>query len=310
MLSPTQVIVSARTGGFGAADNDLLLLDFATGATTWLGSVAGASGAVVVDGQGGLVYATAPLAFPAPTGTVQVLRWSHTQLLVAIVGAVPLAAGNAQVLFSGLDAAADLALDGDGDLLFVDWMNNRVGELNELHGAPWRTDLVDYAGSSVSGASLQFVPGGGAFEPFALAGGGELIVHETDFVATSQLRSITSARAAIAAVPAGVVPAGPLAVTVQAGPAGGVGLFAVALAPASGPLAVAVPGFEQVLAWDAALLGGATTFTAFDPSGAAQLALVNPGFPLGLQVLVASAFLDAGGVVLGSTGLLVLSLGN
>src|SRR5207247_670681 len=126
-----------------------------------------------------------------PAGSVQVLLWTSTQLTIARAGAVPLSPGNAQLLFSGLDAAGDLALDSDDDLLFVDWFNGRVGELNELHQRAWRTDLIDYSGAGVSGATLQFVRGTGAFEPFAPASGGTLFVHETDFVSQSRLRAIT-----------------------------------------------------------------------------------------------------------------------
>jgi hypothetical protein len=104
------------------------------------------------------------------------------------------------------------------------------------------------------------------------------------------------------------VPRGPFAIDVQQGPRSGASLFALAIAQAPSPLVLAVPGFEQSLHWDGALLGGATLFGAFDAQGRAQLALANPGLPNGLQVLVACAFVDSGAAVLGSTAVLALSL--
>ena len=69
-----------------------------------------------------------------------------------------------------------------------------------------------------------------------------------------------------------------------------------------------MPGFEQTLLWDNALLAGVTTFTNFDAQGAAQLALNNPGVPQGLQLLVACAFVDSNVLVLGSTAAMPLTL--
>jgi hypothetical protein len=307
LLSPTLAIVSAKSHGFGAADNDLLQLDLVSGALAPLGSVPGASGPVEVDAQGGLIYATASAAFPPPPGSVQVLRWTSVQVAIAALGAVPLDVNNAQVLFAGIDSASDIALDVDDDLLFVDWMRGRIGELNDLHAVPWRTDLADYASAAFGPDTLQYVPGAGEFEPFAAAGG-QLYVHETDFATVSQLRTIAPRPASIACTAGAVVPRGPFAIDVQQGPRSGASLFALAIAQTPSPLVLAVPGFEQPLHWDAALLGGASLFGAFDAQGRARLALANPGLPNGLQVIVACAFIDSAAAVIGSTAVLPLRL--
>jgi hypothetical protein len=133
-------------------------------------------------------------------------------------------------------------------------------------------------------------------------------VHETDFVTVSQLRTVAPRPASIACSAGAVVPRGPFAIDVQQGPRGGVSVFALAVAQAPSPLVLAVPGFEQSLHWDGALLGGATLFGAFDAQGHAHLALANPGLPNGLQVLVACAFVDGAAAVLGSTAVMPLSL--
>jgi len=310
VVSATHAIVSARTGGFGATTNDLLAIDLVTGATIPVGLVGGASGPIAVDAQGNILYATAPLAFPPPPASVQVLRWTQLQWLTALVGGTPMTDANAQVVFSGLDAASDLALDGDDDILFVDWLGNRIGELNDVSQLAWRTDLADYGTAPVSPAALQFLPAtnGHAFEPFAATAGGSLLVHETDFFSTSQLRQLQPAPANMPLLP-GPVPAGPFALQVQGGPRLGLCLFALGLPPASLPVALSV-GLEQPLAWDPALLQPVgTALIAFDASGTAQLGLANPGSFAGLQILAAAAFLDQTATAIGSTAPAVLLLG-
>lgn len=303
-LGPHRAVLSAKTGGFAAPDSDLLALDLQSGAVRRLGGLPGASGPVAVDAAGALLCATAPLAFPPPPGAVQVLRWTAAQWAAALAGGPPLAATGAATVAVGLDAASQIALDGDGDLLFVDWVNGRIGELDDIGGtaagAQAKT-LVDYAAAAVSPAWIQFAHGGGtaAFEPFAPAHGGVLFVQETDFAQVNVLRELRP-RPALTAVPAGPVPAGPFAVGVQQGPAGGLGLIALGAVAAGVAVPVRVPGIEQTLWWDAALLSPVNTHLAvLDASGAATLPLVNPGFAGGLIVHVQLAVLDAAAATLG-----------
>ena len=316
-LGSGRAIVSAKTGGFGAGANDLVALDLASGTTTAIGLVAGASGPVAIAHNGDLLYATAPNTFPPPLGTVELLRWSATQWAQALAGGPLLARGNAQLLAAGLDSAGDLALDDDDDVLFVDYLNGRVAECSDLHAGPGApSTLVDYALASVTPAALTFVAGAAApapllqFEPFAQPGAGALLVLETDFVGVSQLRSIDARAATLASVPGGVVPAGPFAIQLQSGPAVGVALFALGTVRTGVPVPVQFPGIEQVVGWDAGLFFPELTSVQFlGPLGDAAWQLVNPGFAPGLQVHVQVLFANATATQIGTTAALTIQLG-
>ena len=134
MLDDDRALVSAKTGGFASPDNDVMFVDLITGQTQLLAQFPGASGPLTVDNTGNVYYATSPATFPAPTGTVTVLRLTSTDIDNAIATSTVLGIANAQVVIAGLDAAGDLAFDDDGDLFFVDWLNNRIGEINDADG--------------------------------------------------------------------------------------------------------------------------------------------------------------------------------
>lgn len=307
-LSPTTVVVSAKLGGYGASDNDLVQIDLTTGAVTNLGHVPGASGAVAVDAQGQIVYATAPATYPPPAGSVQVLRWTAQQVLVAQLGAIPLTQTNAQVLASGIDAVGDLALDSDDDLFFIDWFNGRLGEINDLGQSAWVESLVDYSVSNVSCGTLQFVGNTGQFEPWSTFGDGQLYIHETDYMQVSQLRTMSPRAAAVVPSVAGVIPRGPFTLQLQQGPQNGIGIFACALAPTRNLVPVGIAGFEQTLLWDTSLVLGTSLFTPLSSSGQAQISLTNPGIPLGSQLVAAWAFADNTLRVIGASTIAVLPL--
>jgi len=309
MLAPTQAIVSAKTGGFTSPDRDLLLLDFATGLVRQLAVMPGASGPVAMGG--GLFYATAPLAYPAPPGQVAILRFDHSTVLQALNSSQVLGPSDAQTLFSGIDAASDIALDDDGDLFFVDWFRNVIGEVDEVAGpTPRRKDLIAYAAAAVYPAALQFVPGGpGPFEPFARHSGA-LGVLETDYGALNQFRVVAPRSADLASSVPDPMPSGTFVLRIANGPRGGPGLIALALAPPLPyELAFGVPGFEQPLLWLPVLLvPSITQFVAFDAMGGAALTLSNPGFAPALDAMTQAAFVDASVTVLGATPPLAVRL--
>jgi hypothetical protein len=307
-LSPTTVVVSAKLGGYGASDNDLVQIDLTTGATINLGHVPGASGAIAVDSQGQIVYATAPATYPPPAGSVQVLRWTAQQVLIAQLGALPLTQANAQVLASGIDAIGDLALDSDDDLFFIDWFNGRLGEINELNQGAWVESLVDYSVSNVSCGTLQFVGNAGQFEPWSTVGNGMLYIHETDYMQVSQLRAMSPRAAVVMPSVSGVIPRGPFTLQLQQGPQNGLGIFACALAPTRNLVPVGIAGFEQTLLWDTSLVVGTTLFTTLGNAGQAQINLANPGIPLGSQLVAAWAFTDNALRVIGASPITVLPL--
>ncbi|MGE3172395.1 MAG: hypothetical protein AB7O97_07185 [Planctomycetota bacterium] len=314
-LGTGRVVVSARTGGFPSVVNDLVAVDLVTGAQVPLGAVPGASGPVVVDAQGNLLCATAPLAFPPPAGTVEVLRWSPLQWTAALGGGAPLDRANAQLLRGGLDTAGDLALDRDGDLLVVDWLANQVLELDDLApgvGGPPRV-LVDHAGTGLSPTMLALRPGVdplAPFEPFALPGGETLLVLETDFATTTRLRAVRSQAAGLDHTPAATVPAGPFALALDDAPRSGVALLALSHLATGFGVPLQLPGFEQVVRWDTGMLQPLLTFLVpLDAQGHVAIGLTNPGFPGGFDLMVQAVFVGAGAPVLGATAVRRVPLG-
>jgi hypothetical protein len=307
LFAPQRAIVSAKTSGFGGPDNDVVAIDLQTGATQLLAQLPGASGPLAVDDAGHLYYATASNAFPAPPGQTSVLRFRRAVVDAALAANHVLGAGDGELVIAGLDSASDLAFDGDGDLLFVDWfdfLNPRIGEIDDAAGAAARrSDLIGYAGAPFSAGGLQFLPAaaGAAFEPFQPAGG-TLVVHEASFGSLSQLRFVHARRATLAASTPSPIAAGPFALVAAHGPAHGAGIVLLAFPPFASESPFVVPGFEQALWLSPTLLPAlASHVVAFDGSGAAALPMLNPGFAVPLAVVAQLAFVDATARTLGTT---------
>jgi len=314
LLDDDRALVSAKTGGFSAPDNDVVFVDLLTGQTQLLAQFAGASGPLAVDAAGDVYYATAPATFPAPPGTVEVWRLSRAVVDAAVLSGQVLGTADATLVVQGLDAAGDLAFDDQGDLFFVDWYQGRIGQVTAADSTnpSLAPTLIDYAGSGLSATTLQFCPpgnpNGAVFDPFQPASG-SLRVHETDYVSVSQLRALTAARPTLAASVASPVPAGTFSLDVTAGPIGGLGILLLEPVAALGPTTLSVPGLRQPLLLDAALAGApAIVPVAFDAAGAATVSLVNPGFAPPLDVTAQAAFVSAAGV-LGSSAAVALQVG-
>lgn len=314
MLDDDRALVSAKTGGFAAPDNDLMFVDLITGQTQLLAQFPGASGPLTVDNSGNVYYATAPAAFPAPAGTVSILRLTSAVIDNAIATNQVLSVANAQVVLAGLDAAGDLAFDDDGDLFFVDWFSNHIGEINDATGnaASLATTLLDYSGSGLNGSVLQFVKTTTepqVFEPFQPTGG-QLLVHETDYASISKLRSLQARRPELTNSMANPIQAGTFFLTTNHGPANGIGLLAFTTSVPAGPLSINVPGFEQPLHLDAAFSGNPVLVPlSFDATGQTALMLSNPGFaPILSAVAQTVCFSITGG--LGTSSAVSLQIGQ
>jgi hypothetical protein len=312
MLTPTSALVSARTGGWGVIDNDLLVLDLLTGITQLVVRAPGASGPLAIAQSGDVYYATGYAGIPMPPGTTSVLRFRRPRFDLAFQTHRVLGLAHAETVVSGLDSAGDLAFDDDGDLLFVDWFNSRIGEISDAVGAsPWlAAPLADYGLASVFPTTLQFVPGngGGVFEPFQHANGA-LLVHETDYAAISRARWLRAAAADLSASAGSPIPSGPFVLTTANGPNLGLGIVAFAFDSTPGTFTLQVPGFEQPLLWSHALATAPMLATIpFDASGAAALALFNPGSTPASAATAQVAFVSAAGV-LGATAPIALLLG-
>ncbi len=311
MLTGGTVLLSARTGGFAAAANDLLVLDLVTGNIQNLALLPGASGPVALGPNGDVYYATGSAAFPTPLGTASVLRFPRAVVDAAIQNQTVLGLADAQVVMAGLDAAGDLLFDDDGDLLFVDWLNLRIGQIDAAASAQPSLGAVvaNYANAPVSPTSLQWLPGNGSgvFEPFQPANG-RLLVHATDYFSTAELREVFGARPGIAVAGGAVLPSGPFQVDVTSGPALGIGVVAFAMGHLPGVQVVTLPPFEQPLLLSDTMLGGPVTITVlFDAAGAAVLTGNNPGFAPALPVTLQAVFVSNQGV-LGATNVLPISI--
>lgn len=314
LLAPDRALVSARTGGFSATVNDLVLVELDTNRRRVLARLPGASGPLAVDAAGDVYYATASAAFPAPPGATSILRLPRATIDAAIVAHVVLGSGHLQIVAQGLDAAGDLAFDDDGDLLFTDYVNRVVGELNDATGAAAYPGppLLDYAGAAVGGSSLQFTaaaaPAAQVFEPFQPPGP-SLLVFETDFLTIAQLRTVAARQPMLSSSGPTPLPGGAFTLTATGGPRNGIGLLALAPMSAGGPIALAIPGFEAPLWWDTALLAGAAVVgIAFDGSGHAVVTAANPGFQPAIAATAQAATIGTSGT-LGATQPLSLQLG-
>jgi hypothetical protein len=247
-----------------------------------------------------------------PPGTTSVLRFRRPRFDLAFQTRRVLGPAQAETVIAGLDSAGDLAFDDDGDLLFVDWFNSRIGEISDAVGPSpsLAAPLADYGLAAVFPTTLQFVPGngGGVFEPFQPANAA-LLVHETDYTAISRARRLRAAPADLSATPGSPIPSGPFALMTVNGPSLGLGIVAFAFSAMPGTFTMQMPGFEQPLAWSHALVSTPMLATiAFDSSGAAALPLVNPGSTPATAATAQVAFVSAAGM-LGATAPINLLLG-
>ena len=305
-------IVSAKTGGFGAADNDVVAVHLRTGQVDDIALLPGASGPVVVDGDQNLYYATASNSYPPPVGGVDVLRFSKSAIESAF-GAAVLTVADATIAYSGLDAAGSMTMDADDDLFVVDWVNSQIVELSDVNGGVGGTSvLADYSGVSFAAGSVQFVtaptgPRAAQFEPFQPQGAGDLVVHESSYGSLSQVRYALPARPRTTVTP-DPIPAGRFSVVTTGGPSHGRGVLALgARSDAERP--VVLGGFEQTLFWGLAARSSLVVLPAdFDASGQASVDLVNPGFGVTLTVGAQALFVGATAAVLGSAPPVTLTL--
>ena len=303
LLSPQRAVVSARLGGFSAPDNQLFAVDLATGQQQVFASIPGASGPVEVAQNGDLYYATGSASFPTPPASAVVMRFRSPVIAAALQQQAVLTLAQAEIVVSGLDSAADLAFDDDGDLHFTDWFNARIGEVNDADGPSPQlgAGVASYGTAALSPASLQFLPGVGVgvFEPFQMPRG-QLLVLETDYFSQSQLRTLRAQPAQLAVTVANPIPTGNFVVVALNGPSLGIGVLAIDGQTATGLVPLAVPGFEQPLLWSPALLSPVLALVAFDAAGNCSLQLQNPGFAPMLAGTVQVATVSVSGV-LGAT---------
>lgn len=295
-------LVSAKTGGFAAPDNELWAVDLQTGATDLIARLPGASGPLAVGPDGTVFYATASNAFPPPPGSSDVLAFSAAQIQGAF-GATFLTRSDARLVAGGFDSAGALALDDDGDLFLVDWAHQRVLEIDDLGAA--RHTFAQYPATGISPGGLQFLapppaPNAPVFEPFQPERG-RLVISESDFASVSQLQVVAAARPALRASAPAPIPVGPFTLQCGRGPALGTAVVFLGLVQPGGERPLPLPGAEAPLFF-------ALDFNqpwlllpvTLDAQGAGTLPLSNPG-GIGLIATQALVF-DATPQLVGSSG--------
>lgn len=161
-------IVSAADPSF--TSNNLVRIDLWSGATSVIANVSGPSGPIALSSAGDLYYATQPLVFPTPPGSVSIVRWTSTQIAT---GPFPLHESDASVFASGLDGGAALAFDpvfgnlfvsvpgttGDSRIVEIDRTGAVVGTVATTPDTSGKIEVVDAPGA---GACSAFQPAGRA----------------------------------------------------------------------------------------------------------------------------------------------------
>lgn len=238
--------------------NRVLRLELASGLLTPLVEVQGASGPVVLDLAGDLVYATSSAQFPAPLGSTDVLRWPRALL----TGAVLLDESDACVVASGFDGGGDLVLDPRSGELYLAENNFGTGQnrVRRVGTGPLDSPIVVDGAPFDAIHNLEFAPGAGPapFRGFQPAGGGTLRYNATDFFSVFARFALEPLRAGAAVSGPGVSGVGPFDLTVDAGPQNGFGIVLY------GPSALFGPG-EYAFFLPAAV---APLFTGLDPGTA------------------------------------------
>jgi hypothetical protein len=308
-LSSTHALVSAKTGGFAAPDNDLIAVDLRSGATDTIAVVPGFSGPLTIDSAGDVYYAIGR----SPSGA-DILRFSAARIRGAF-GPTQLGEGDATIVHAGLPSAGAIAIDADGDFFVSDFFGPSLIEVSFDPTAATRvTTLADYAGPIPQGGAIRFhdAPDLAAFEPFQPAWGKALSIVETDFYtspSTVRIRRLRPARATTT-VPA-TVPAGPFALQTTGGPRNGTGVLLLSSNTIHAPTPFALPGFEQPVFFETgAILATATV--QFDAAGSLTLNLNNPGFAVPTLFAVQFAFAGTatGAPILGTSRAVAFELVN
>lgn len=181
------LIVSAATCGFDCG-NEILRVDTATGGTTLLAQVSGASGPVEMDAQGNIYYGT-QIGFNPPPGSLEVVLIPNA----ALQGPLPLDDNDAVLFSSGWDGLSDFVLDKATQRLFVSENTFSSGS-NTIYQvlsnkASSRLLYSGPTGSWCSYLDLRAIQAPAQFLPYQPPAGGELLVCRTDFFANTTYRT-------------------------------------------------------------------------------------------------------------------------
>lgn len=267
----------------------------------------GPSGPLLVDHRGDLIAAELGTVVPPPPGAARLLRIPATRLQQAVAGGV-LTVADATTIGTGFGGIYDLAEDDAGQLHATDPASAQVVRCSSTTLQPVGTSLDVGSGSTALG--LQFLAGLGApfrsYQPTALAPA--LLVARTDFWSHFELLRLAPQRPTLAAAPASPVPPGPVQLTLQAAPPGGLGFLMATMAGHVAERTVA--NLDGVPLWLALSTTSplAVSLLPIDPLGTATATFTNPGgIATGLDFQVA-VFGGPNAPIVGSSALLTLHL--
>ena len=182
--SPTSILVSAATCGFGCG-NEVYRVDTTTGATSLVASVSGPSGPLALADDGALYYGLVDLVNPTGSG---VLRWTATQLAAG----VPLSEADAATVFTGLAAINSLAVDPVfGNLVLSESVFNGTSRILEVDPSDGTlVDVVVESDFSLSNVELLQDAGDGHFHRYQPEDGVYLHYASTDFIVFDDINTI------------------------------------------------------------------------------------------------------------------------
>ncbi|MFN0245095.1 MAG: hypothetical protein ACKVWV_19605 [Planctomycetota bacterium] len=293
------VLVSAATCGFGCG-NELYRVHTSTGVATLIGTVTGPSGPLALAANGDLYYGIQTDAFPPPPGAFTIVRWN-----AALVTSGGLTNGNATTFVSGLDGAADLALEPvNGHVFVADSSFGSTGYVREFNLAGTRVAEIVETGASVSNLEFFDGTGPGAFQAFQPATSTTLRYRSTHFttVQFSRVMHAVPQRPMPALAGPGIAGPGEVTLTIRgAAPNGTVGILVCSadlVAPIESAYDFGTFLFHTGMPLPAIRRIGEVPV---DAAGNATWTYYNPGNLQGTRVLQAIVK-DGRGVRVGSSG--------
>ena len=274
-ISETEILVSAKSGGFVTPDNDLVRLDVSTGASEIVGSVPGFSGPVAIDRAGDVYYGLGSEIVRFPSAAV-----------AGATAASPIDLMDSVSVITGLSATLKMAVDADGDLFVSDFSGNVLAVSVDPQNPIRVRTFATIPGAFIDPVVFRDAPDQAAFEPYQpgfgkslwFAGGGTVV------------QTLPERPAAVA--PAGPVPAGAFTVDLVGGaPSGFAGLLIGDASQPQSPFVAALPGIEQPLFFELGGILATLDVGMLDAAGNASVTLASPG-TLGLSFTVQFAVVD------------------
>jgi hypothetical protein len=269
------VVANPKWPAAGAASG-IWLMDLVKGNHREVIRLTGPSGPIAFDAMGNLLYALQPSNFPAPKGSVLLLRFPQSLVRKAIRGGKALTIPQASVVMKGLDGALDMVFDDRQRLYISDPQN---GGLLRTLPASMTLDRAFLKPTKLTTLGLQFVDRRPAtFDGFQPSDGGELYMATTDWVSVTGVWQIRAARPGLSSKPAVRIPKGPLELNLKGAP----GNAAVWLVLSASPTLASeialfqdagIPGWVGLDLARPHLVLLATT----DATGSYRLRLQNPG---------------------------------